>query len=164
MGGESLPGGSLPPPILQVQMFEYVMTGRVEARQRWMELCFEDHCRSSQLLFVGLNGPEKHLEHLKQSDQHDPGGQQVKSRVLTGGVMGGWKEGTGRGSMENFLSLRRCFSKIFCSTRCTERKEGLVSSPPTPPTPPSSCSPVNSTSLTGPQYLHHIYPSPALDD
>lgn len=67
-----------------------------------MELCFEDHCGSSQLLFVGLNGPEKHLEHLKQSDQHDPGGQQVKSRVLIDVVMDGWEEGGRRGAERIF--------------------------------------------------------------
>lgn len=72
-----------------------------------MELCFEDHCRSSRLLFVGLNGPEKHLEHLKQSDQHDPGGQRVKSLVLTDGIMGGgWKEGRRREVEKSFVAVK----------------------------------------------------------
>lgn len=71
--GDSLPGGSLHPPTLpRPDVCEYVMTGRVETRQRWMEPRFEDHCRSSLPLFVGLNGPGKHLEHFNQSDQHDP--------------------------------------------------------------------------------------------
>lgn len=70
-----------------------------------MELCFEDHCRFSRLLFVGLNGPEKHLEHLKQSDQYDLGGQQVKSLVLTDGIMGdGWKEGRRSGVERSFAT------------------------------------------------------------